>query len=60
MDVQRVEWIANLVRHAGGEQRERAQLLGLNGLLGRAPALSDVAQNYGVADLIGCTCSRGW
>ena len=51
MDVERVERIADLVGNARGEQGERIQSLRLNDLLRRAPALGDIAQDHGVANL---------
>ena len=56
VNVQRVEWITDLVRNACCQQRQRIQTFRLNGLLGCAPALSDVAQDHNMANLLR-TCS---
>src|SRR5713226_3310514 len=58
MAVQRIKRVANLVRHAGGEQGERVYALGLERLLRRAPALGDVAQNHRVTNLLACSRAR--
>src|SRR6266536_2074506 len=58
MDVQRIERITNLVCNAGGEQRKRIQSLRLNNLLRGAPALGNIAQDHGVADLFAVTRGR--
>ena len=52
MDVEGIERVADLVRYAGGEQGERIQSLALDRFLRCAPALGDVAQDDGVADLL--------
>ena len=49
MDVQRVQRIADLVRHARREQRQRRQLFALDRLLRGAPRLRDVAEDHRVA-----------
>ena len=45
MNVQRVERIADFVRDAGGEQRERLHALAFDGLKGFLPRLGRVVQN---------------
>ena len=45
MDVQRVERIADLVRHARREQRQRLHAFALDGLEGFLPRLGGVVQN---------------
>ena len=45
MDVQRVERIADFVRDAGGEQRERLHAFALDGFKGLLPRLGRVMQN---------------
>src|SRR5256886_14955510 len=52
MNVERVEWIADLVRHACCQQRQRIQTFRFDGLLGRAPALSDVTQNHDMPNFL--------
>ena len=45
MNVQRVERIADFVRDAGGEQRERLDALAFNGFKGFLPRLGRIVQN---------------
>ena len=45
MNVQRVERIADFVRDAGGEQRERLHALAFNGFKGLLPRLGGIVQN---------------
>src|SRR6266436_1676598 len=52
MNVERVEWIADLVRYACCQQRQRIQTFRFDGLLGRAPALSDVTQNHDMPNFL--------
>src|SRR5260370_23043990 len=58
MNVERVEWIADLVRYACCQQRQRVQTFRFDGLLGRAPALSDVTQNHDMPNFLR-RCSPG-
>src|SRR5436309_6389275 len=53
MNVERIEWVANFVGHTGGEEGEGIESLGLDCLLGRAPAFGNVAQNDRVTDRLG-------
>ena len=53
MDVQRIERIADFMRHARGQQRERIEALRLDRFFGRAPAFRDIAQDDGVSDRLG-------
>src|SRR5262249_53385446 len=52
MNVERIEWIADLVRYACCQQRQRVQTFRFDGLLGRAPALSDVTQNHDMSNFL--------
>ena len=45
MNVQRVERIADFMRHAGRQQRERLDALAFDGLKGFLPRLGRVVQN---------------
>ena len=45
MNVQRVERIADFVRHAGGQQSQRLDALAFNGLKGFLPRLGRIMQN---------------
>ena len=49
VDRQRVERVAELVGHAGGEQQDGRGPLVLDALLGRAPLLGDVGKDDRVA-----------
>ena len=49
MDVQRVQRIADFMRHSGGEQREGGELFALNRLLRGAARLGDVPQDHRVS-----------
>ena len=45
MDVERIEWISNLMSHPGSEHVERGEPLDLDSLFGFATRLGDVPQN---------------
>src|SRR5207302_3808104 len=51
MNVERVQWVANLVGNAGGEQSERVEPLRFNRLLFSPAAFRDIAQNNCMPDL---------
>ena len=54
MDVQGVERIANLVRHAGGEQGQRLNALALDRLVCALPGFGRVVQDQRQAAAAGC------
>src|SRR6267143_787668 len=51
MNVQGIEWVADFMSDAGGEQSQRVQALRLDCLLFAAPTFSDVTKNDRVSDL---------
>jgi len=48
VDVEGVERVANLVGHACRQEGERREPFALDGFLGAAPGLGDIAQDDGI------------
>ena len=59
VNVQRIQWIPDLVRDACCKQRQCVQSLRLNRFLGCAAARSDIAQDHYMANLLHSCCQGG-
>src|SRR6516165_5968221 len=52
MDIERVKWITDFVRHARGKQCQSGKALAFDRLFGHASVLGNIPQNNGISDEI--------